>query len=253
MLASARAPTGDRVRAPPTRFGVGEVGLLPDAVAQHRLPLPELAGRPALRHPHGPETAAVEAKGMHGRLDGWLPGRRDRSCPEGLRRRHGPFAECPTPPLRNHLAGRSFHLQSEQFRPALQEPERPRLLPQPRALVPVLTRVSQPRFEVFAQRPAIEVGTTHVAAEAPCKGGAITRTRVLAVDHTVANPVVQDLPRALPNSSPAERLNGGPCGLQSFVSVSARPKLDHEKDHEQSCNRSGDTDLPHRVTLRNSR
>jgi hypothetical protein len=70
MLASARAPAGDPPGAAPPGCGVGEARVLPDAVAQHRLPVPDLAAGPALRHPLGAEAAAVEAEGLHRRLDG---------------------------------------------------------------------------------------------------------------------------------------------------------------------------------------
>src|SRR5690349_5640452 len=138
MLASARASTGGRAGAALAGFGFGEVRLLPDAVAQHRVRVRELAGFVALRHPDGPEAAAVEAEGLSERLDVRLLGERDRTCAQGVRRRHGLLTDSESHPLRNDVARRCFYLQIGHFRAALQEPKRPRLLPQPPALVPLL-------------------------------------------------------------------------------------------------------------------
>jgi hypothetical protein len=56
-----------------------------------------------------------------------------------LRGRHGLLPDRPSHPVRQDMARRRFHLQIEQFRTTLPQPERPRALPQPAALVSLLT------------------------------------------------------------------------------------------------------------------
>jgi hypothetical protein len=145
MLASSRAPTGSRLGPRPAGDCVGEVRVLPDAVAQHRVRLFELAGELAVRHPERAEAGAAQAEGLHERLDLRLLRERDWPCSHRVRGRHGPLPEGPGRAVRDDVARRAFHLQIEDFRIDLQEPKRPRLLPQPPALVPFLDRPQSDR------------------------------------------------------------------------------------------------------------
>jgi hypothetical protein len=151
MLASGCAPICARARSRPPGLRLGEVRVLPDAVAQHRMRVFELAGIASMRRPNRAEAAAVEAEGLPERLDVRLLGQRDRTRAQGLRRRHRLLADRARDPLRHDVARRSFLLQIEHFRAALQEPKRTRLLPQPPAFVPLLTRR---RYPPRIDRPA---------------------------------------------------------------------------------------------------
>ena len=131
---------------------------------------------------------------------------------KGVRRGHGALPKRQGHPLRNDLARRAFRLQIQPFRPALQKPQRPRLLPQPPALVPLLTRALQPRYQVVTQRSAVDGVATSVAAEGPREGGPVTHMTVLSVDLTVTDTVGQDLLRTPTNRSIAEWLSMVPAG-----------------------------------------
>src|SRR5262245_50931509 len=164
MLASGNDPARARDRSRPHAQRVGEVRLSSDAVAQHRLRVLHIAGEPALRCSLRPEAGSTEAAGLPERLDVRLPGGPDRPCAKGVRGGLGVLPERQDPPLRDDVARRTFCLQIDTFRPTLPEPKRPRFLPEPPALVPLLARGAQPLPQLVAKRStAVEGVAVHVA------------------------------------------------------------------------------------------
>ena len=138
MLASGRDPARCAARPllPGIRGGVGR--LLPDSVTQHRLRVLELAVDPPLRHPERPPPAAAAARQLRRRLGRQLRTGRDRARDDHVSRRHGNRPAFARSSLRIDLAERPLHLQVENHGAALPQPQRPRLLHEPTALLPLL-------------------------------------------------------------------------------------------------------------------